>query len=188
MSSFCGITDLEFVEAVNALKSGDMSSFDVIYSSTIYRLKKYALYLSKDPCDADDLTQETYLRILENINGMRENKAFMMWAKRIMYNLFVERYRKGLREFACEDTALYAIQDSRDMADDPEEVLLREEISSSVDQAVDELPDKQKDAVKQFYYGYKSVRWIAEKRDTTENTIKTRLFYARKSLKNALAL
>lgn len=175
-------------EAVTDYNRGNRDSFDYIYGQTMAPLRKYAMYLSKDEYMAEDLLQDTYVRIIEKIDTLKESVTFMAWARAIMYNLAVSYYRKSKREFACEDDALYALKDAEVTSEDPEELCERNETAEIVDEAVSSLPEKQEAAVREFYYDLKSVSWIASTDNSSEGTIKTRLFYARNRLKTALGV
>ena len=187
MYGFSEKSGAELADAVNAYKKGSTEAFDCIYEYSFHTLKKYALYLSRDEYEAEDLIQDTYLKIISNIGSMRENMAFMIWARTIMYNQFINRCRKNEHEFCCDDEVLNAFQDkeSASCADDPEAVMVRNEQLQEVDSLVRDLPEKQKDAVVRFYYGMVPIGHIAKYEKTNVGTIKTRLFYARKSLRSA---
>ena len=177
----------EIVKAVKAYREGNAEAFDMIYEQSSTYLRRYAMYLTKDYSAAEDLMQDTYMRIINHINNIDDDAAFMPWARTIMYNLAIQEFRKSSRVFACEDEALEAFQDEQSDEKSPEEIYELNESKSVIDSAIDRLPVKQGNVVKQYYFEYRSVGWIASHEKLSEGTVKTRLFNARKNLKAALS-
>lgn len=104
-----------------------------------------------------------------------------------MYNLAVEEFRKNARVLAYEDEVLEALQNEHSNESSPEEIYEMKESKRMVEMAIDKLPVKQNDVVKQYYFEYRSVEWIASHEKLSKGTVKTRLFSARKNIKNELA-
>ena len=178
--------DDELVKAIENYKAGDSGAFDYIYEYSRDKLNKYALYLTGNREDAEDLLQDAYLKILEKCGTISENAAFMSWARTIMYNLFITGCRRNAKEFVCEDDALNAFIDCEHVSEDPEDMAERAEVNREVDAAVETLTSLQQDVIREFYYNDRPVSWIASAVKTPENTVKTRLFYARRALKTSL--
>lgn len=176
----------ELDEAVQSYKDGNKEAFVYIYEYSSSYLRNYALYLTRNLDDAEDLFQDTYLRILEKGCSIIDNSAFMSWSRSVMYNLFINECRKNEKEFACEDNVLGAFLDAGNQTDDPSELAERKELRSAVVKAVDYLTDLQRETISQFYYCGHSIEWMAETSRTKENTIKSRLFSARQAMKTYL--
>lgn len=67
----------EIADAVKAYREENADAFNIIYEQSSEYLKKYALYLTKDYSAAEDLLQETYMRIILKINSLKEPATFM---------------------------------------------------------------------------------------------------------------
>ena len=150
--------DDTFVYALENYKSGENSAFSYIYEHSCRQLEKYALYLTGNREDAEDLLQETYLRMIEKSRTIRENMAFMSWARTIMYNLFITKCRKDAKVFPCEDDALYAFLDDEKTGEDPADAAVRGEMNAIVDKAVDSLSAIQQEVIHDYYYNEKPVK------------------------------
>ncbi len=181
----CTVDD-ELITAIEGFKAGNSEAFSCIYEHSINRLKKYAVYLTGNKEEAEDLIQDTYLKILEKCGTITDSSAFVSWARTIMYNLFITRCRKNSKEFVCEDDALNAFIDAGRMSDDPADIAERNEMNRTVDAAVEKLTDIQQDVIREYYYNDRPVVWIASNDRISENTVKTRLFYARRALGKSL--
>ena len=177
----------ELEEAVRSYKGGNRPAFAFIYEKSVDPLTGYAGYLTKDSQMTEDLVQDTYVRIMEKIGTLKDDSLFMPWARSIMYNLAVCSFRKRAREFSCEDAALQLFTEDQDPENDPEVCCEKEEARSMIDEAVSSLTEKQRYVIRKYYYESRPVRWIAMASRSSESTVKTRLFYARTSLRRSLS-
>jgi RNA polymerase sigma-70 factor (ECF subfamily) len=110
------------------------------------RIYRYLLSMARDPDVAEDLTQETFLRALRGLGGLREPAALVSWLYRLATNVFLDQVRvEGRRRLACTDG-----QDGEragpiaEIADPAARVDRRAEqaqMSECVRGFVDELPD-----------------------------------------------
>ncbi|MDF3023765.1 MAG: polymerase, sigma-24 subunit, subfamily [Alphaproteobacteria bacterium] len=69
------------------------------------RLYRFALRLTKQPSDAEDLVQSTMLRALEKREYFQEGTNLFNWTSRVMFNIFVSQYRRAKRIAARHDAA-----------------------------------------------------------------------------------
>ena len=75
--------------------------------SEMDHLRKFALRLTKNSSDAEDLLQSTVLRALEKKYYFQENSNFFSWSSKIMFNLFVSEYRHKKKYDTRHDPAVY---------------------------------------------------------------------------------
>lgn len=82
------------------------------------KLKKFAMRLTRNPSDADDLTQSTILRALEKQHLFTTGTNLFGWMSRIMYNIFVSEYRRKAKfetrydpDIFIESQTVAAVQD-----------------------------------------------------------------------------
>lgn len=69
------------------------------------RLYRFALRLTKQPSDAEDLVQSTMLRALEKREYFQEGTNLFNWTSRVMFNIFVSQYRREKRIAARHEAA-----------------------------------------------------------------------------------
>lgn len=144
----------------------------------------FALMLTANRCDAEDLLQETTLRVLDNQEKYVDNINFKGWVLTIMRNIFINNYRKVLRSQVIIDQTedishLNLFPDSK--FDSPEESLTIKEITFTINRLNDEL----KIPFSLFMAGYK-YNEISAKLELPLGTIKSRIFFARKELQKNL--
>ncbi len=77
-------------------------------------LRRFALRLTRNASDAEDLVQSTMLRALEKNNYFQDNTNLFSWTSKIMFNLFVSQYRHKKKFETQHDPALYIDQASED--------------------------------------------------------------------------
>ena len=145
----------------------------------------FAYMLTNNRDDAYDLLQDTTLKALDNQEKYAEGTNFKGWVFTIMRNLFINSYRKGVREATVVDTTdnLYHLNLSQDSGyESPEESYGASEIG----QAINEFADEYRIPFSMHVAGYKYEE-IAEKMSLPLCTIKSRIFTARNKLQQRFA-
>lgn len=145
-------------------------------------LHTFALKLTQDKDSANDLVQECTLKVFDNAHKFIHAENFKGWVYTIMRNIFINNYRRTSRELSLIDANFteYAYnqiaQDER-FGETYDLKLLHKIIKN--------LPDDTRRPFMMFVSGMK-YKEIAEKMDLPIGTIKSRIFFARKRLKNDL--
>lgn len=143
-------------------------------------LRAFSLKLTGNSVDAEDLYQDTALRIINNADKYRPNTNFKAWAVTIMRNIFINNYRKRVRRGVLLDQTPnnYYINSGESVVDNDGE----HDVSfNELMKMVDSLPDDFKIPFWMAYEGYKYDE-IAEELGAPLGTIKSRIFFARKKL------
>ncbi|WP_280646163.1 MULTISPECIES: RNA polymerase sigma factor [unclassified Dysgonomonas] len=144
----------------------------------------FALKLTANMDEAQDLTQETTLKALNNIEKYYDNVNFKGWVFTIMHNLFVNNYRRAVRNQTIVDQTdnLYHLNLPQDSGfDTPEGSIAYAEINKVLDSFADEY----RVPFSMHVSGYKYEE-IAEKLKLPLGTVKSRIFFARKRLQEIL--
>jgi len=137
------------MDAVKRLQNGDKNALEVILEQCQERLYYYALRMTGDSHDAEDVLQEVFLTILEKIGTLREPGAFLPWVFTTTKNLCYLRLRGRKRE--VETTV--SLQDYmprfdrghivgpvEDWSDQVEGGALNRELARHLDAAIGKLP------------------------------------------------
>jgi RNA polymerase sigma-70 factor (ECF subfamily) len=143
----------------------------------------YALTTNRD--DAYDLVQNTSLQVLTSEDKYTENVNFKGWVFTIMRNIFINNYRRVVRQATVIDRTedLFHLNISQDSGvDTPEGTMAAEEISK----AINSFSDEYRIPFAMHAAGYKYSE-IAEKMNLPVGTIKSRIFFARQRLQQMLA-
>jgi RNA polymerase sigma-70 factor (ECF subfamily) len=151
-----------------------------------------ALRLTRNPTDAEDLVQETYLRAFRGFGGFEEGTNLRAWMYRILTNTFINAYRKKQREPVTvqddeiEDWFLYDRLGSSGVEASAEAEVLDRLPDEDVQRALEALPEQFRMAVLLADVEGFSYKEIAEILDVPIGTVMSRLHRGRKGLQKAL--
>jgi len=145
-------------------------------------LKAFALKLTGNNTDANDLYQDTAIRIISNADKFKEGTNFKAWSVTIMRNIFINNYRKKMRRGVILDQTpnnYYINSGDAGVENDGETNMAYKELLKMVST----LPEEFKRPFWMAYKGYKYDE-IAEELDAPLGTIKSRIFFARRKLRS----
>ena len=179
---------------IKNLQAGNVDSYTEIYNLSCKYFYKIIYDIVGDYHTTEDMLQETFLKIYNNIGSLQSPEAFYVWAGRIATNLcirYIHKYRKEVLTTASEDGEGNEEFIFDTVAEDnemfiPESVLDNKEHQRMIGEVIDSLSVEQKLAVQCFYFEEMSVKEIAALMECSEGTIKSRLNYARKSIKDSV--
>ena len=169
---------------IRAAKNGDQEAFGQLvrlYDQGVLRL---ALNLLKNPEDARDVYQETFLRVYRNLDSFRLDSSFQTWLYRIATNLCLDvlRRRRVRREQAAAAATTAERPDPvENLADDgaygdPERRLLSKELDSRIREALDELTPRERTVFQLRHYHGMRLKEIGQVLGTSEEAAKNCLF------------
>lgn len=159
-------------------KRGDEGAFGVLVERYSGRLYGAMLVLTRNPQDAEDITQEAFIRALQRIYSFRGDSSFSTWLHRIAYNLAYDQARKK-REYAVDEP--WVAEGSSD-----EEGFAQVAHRAELFQALRILnPSHQKVLVLRHGEGY-SIKEIAKILGLSEGTVKSRLYNSYRRLREEL--
>ncbi len=144
----------------------------------------FALMLTANREEAEDLLQDTTLKVLDNQDKYVSNVNFKGWVLTIMRNIFINNYRKVVRSQTVVDQTedLYHLNLSQDSGfDTPDGAMTVKEINGAINALSSEL----KTPFSMFIAGYK-YNEIADKLELPLGTVKSRIFFARQELQKNL--
>jgi len=162
---------------------GDHKCFQQLVKRYKRKLYGYIYVAVKDPMVADDLFQETFLKVVTTLNSgsYREEGKFIQWIMRIAHNQIIDYFRKGnkfpqVSVIGNEDDDIFAYISS----DEPnmEECLVTDQINSTLNYLVEQLPDDQREVLKMRIYYDMSFKEISEETNVSINTALGRMRYA----------
>lgn len=162
----------------------------------IYRISSPAVYrairvLIKDEDTVYDILQDTYIKGFTRLDQLQNPERLVPWFKMIANNLAKDWLKKSKPIFftdmsggeELEDISFEeSIEDERTDLN-PEMAMDEKEVRRLVMEILDQLPEDQRMVIGMFYYEEMSVRDISEILGVSENTVKSRLSYGRKKIK-----
>ncbi len=162
-------------------QDGNCDALETLVSRYKDKLFSSILFLVKDKFLAEDLFQETFLRIIDTLRSRRYNEEgkFLPWAMRIAHNLCVDYFRKVKR------TPSILTQDKKDIFDvihvevndNAEHRIIRDQSYDRVHQMLAKLPDEQREVIVLRHFGDMSFKQIAETTNCSINTALGRMRY-----------
>jgi RNA polymerase sigma factor (sigma-70 family) len=147
-------------------------------------LRGYAMKLTQDAEDANDLVQETMLKAFSNHEKFEEGTNLKGWLYTIMKNIFINNYRRMVKgNIFTDDTEnqYYINQTSLTTHNEGESILVMKEMTA----AIDLLSENLKTPFLMSYQGYKYEE-IASYLSVPLGTVKIRIHVARQKLKTSL--
>jgi RNA polymerase sigma-70 factor, ECF subfamily len=164
-----------------------MPYMDALYSA--------ALRMTRNPSDAEDLVQETYLRAYRGFGGFKEGTNLKAWLYKILTNTFINTYRAKKRrpdETELDDSEEYALYrrigglEAAVAGQTPETEVLDAMPDAAVKEALEALPDQFRMAVLLADVEGFSYKEIAEIMDVPVGTVMSRLHRGRRQLQKRL--
>jgi RNA polymerase sigma-70 factor, ECF subfamily len=148
-------------------------------------LHSFAYNLTKNVEDAKDLFQETAFRALTNRDKFRTGTNFKAWLFTIMKNIFINNYRKKVKANTIMDSTdnMYYINSGSVVISNKAESNI---MMTELKHMIEELDDSTKIPFLMHYQGYK-YQEIADHLDLPLGTVKSRIFFARKELKDVIS-
>ena len=147
-------------------------------------LNAFAYNLTKNSEDAKDLYQETAFRAISNKDKFRPGTNFKAWTFTIMKNIFINNYRKKVKRNTIIDTTdnMYFINSGSNIIDNDagRNILMKE-----LYRMIDSIDENIRTPFMMHYTGYK-YQEIADKLELPLGTVKSRIFFARKALKQLI--
>lgn len=144
----------------------------------------FALQLTANREDAEDLLQDTTLKVLDNQEKYTDNTNFKGWVLTVMRNIFINNYHKTVRSYSIIDQGadLYNLDTINHSGfDSPEGTSDIKEINK----AIENLNDEMRGPFSMFVSGYKYTE-IAEILNIPIGTVKSRIFVTRQQLQKEL--
>lgn len=170
--------DRYYIERIN---KGDTECFACLvdkYSRQVFTLIVKIVWCRED---AEELTQDTFIKVFRSLPSFKGDSAFSTWLYRIAYNTAISQVRKKKYEFlsmdeedwnrVSEETVTAALEN----ADNEQQQAL-------LDQALAQLPPNERGLIHLFYFEEKTVEEIASISGLSESNVKTKLHRIRKKL------
>ncbi|MCE5271336.1 sigma-70 family RNA polymerase sigma factor [bacterium] len=165
---------------VDRLQSGDPEAIDEVVDAFSKPLYAFIMRLVGDSATAEDIFQETWIRVIRHIGGFRRQARFSTW----LFQIALNQSRSSMRRSSSREYV--ALEDAPELSQDPDvdaESILRAE---KVRKIVDSLPPKMREVVVLRFYNEKSEQEIAEIIDCPLGTVKSRLHRAMIFLKEKM--
>lgn len=181
-------TDEQLVERVF---NGEMQAFDLLVLRYQHRLLGLIGRLVRDPHEAEDIAQETFIKAYRALANFRGESAFYTWLYRIAINTannyLVSRGRRPPdTDLDVDDEEEIEAQVALADNDNPEANQQRDELKRAIDAAIAELPEDLRTAFTLREFSGLSYEEITEIMDCPVGTVRSRIFRAREAIDNKI--
>jgi RNA polymerase sigma-70 factor, ECF subfamily len=167
---------------IGRIAKGDRLAMQVLFARHHVRVYRFVLRLVGNPTVAEDLISDVFLDVWRQADKFEGRSAVSTWMLAIARFKALSALRKKPDEELDEETA----ETIEDTSDNPEVTLEKKDKSAVLRQCLEKLSPEHKEIIDLVYYHEKSVEEVAEIVGIPENTVKTRMFYARKKLAELL--
>lgn len=185
-------TDEELLERFRA---GERRAFDVLMKRHEVGLFNFILRSVRDRATAEELLQDTWIRVLSGIRDFQRASKFSTWVYTVARNLCIDHARKAvLRRHPSLDQSSKSSDDGPTLGEQvadggprADRSAISKELQEKLVAAIHELPDDQREVFMLREYGALPFKDIADIVGAPENTVKSRMRYALERLQSALA-
>ncbi len=168
---------------------GNESCLEMLIKRHKDRLFTTIILIVKDSYIAEDIFQETFIKIIKNLKAGKYNEEgkFLPWAARIARNMAIDYFRKTKRMPTITDSSGQDVfRTIKIKTENREQQIIRSEKESLVRAAIDKLPPEQRQVLILRHYGDLSFKEIAKMTDVSINTALGRMRYAITNMRKAM--
>ena len=178
-------------DLVHRVQKGDRGAFDLLVRKYQHKIIKLISRYVHDPSEAQDVSQEAFIKAYRALPGFRGDSAFYTWLYRIAINtaknyLVAQSRRPPSFDIDAHEAEQYEGQSLLKEYDTPERLLLKDEIGATVFRAIEELPEDLRTAITLRELEGMSYEEIAQTMGCPIGTVRSRIFRARESIDTRL--
>jgi RNA polymerase sigma-70 factor (ECF subfamily) len=170
-------------DLIERIASGDKLAMQVLYARHHVQTYRFLLRLVGDEAQAEDLVSEVFFDVWRNAHQFQGNSRVSTWILAIARFKALSALRRR-KDDELDDDAAAAIPD---LADDPEIAVQKKDRVAIMRQCLSHLSLVHREIIDLAYYQDKPINEVAEILGVPENTVKTRMFHARRRLSELLA-
>jgi RNA polymerase sigma-70 factor (ECF subfamily) len=163
---------------IGRIARGDRLAMQVLFARHHVRIYRYVLRLLRDEMAAEDVIGDVFLDVWRQANRFEGRSAVSTWLIAIARFKALSLLRKR-REVGLDEETAEAIEET---SDDPELAVTKQDKGEKLRKCLALLSREHREVIDLVYYHEKSVEEVAQIVGIPENTVKTRMFYARKKL------
>ena len=169
-------------ELVGRVATGDRAAVRLLFMRHHARIYRFVARQTGSESMADDIANEVFLELWRQAPAFEGRSEVSTWLLGIARFKALSHLRKRKEEWIDDDDAA-SIPDT---ADTPEVAVMKDNKGAALRRMIDALPEEHKTVIDLAYYHGRSVTEIGEILSIPVATVKTRMFYARKKLGEAL--
>ncbi|WP_299524360.1 sigma-70 family RNA polymerase sigma factor [Winogradskyella sp.] len=175
------MTTNEDIKLINAIKNGDTKAYAQLvdrYKDLVYTL---ALRMLKHKEEAEEVAQDTFIKVFKSLDKFKGDSKFSTWIYRVAYNTCLDNIKKNkkhLNNVAIDEYTFNKL----DTIDNALDNIINEEKRDLIKKCINKLPEDSSALLTLFYFEELSLEEISKIINVEANTVKVKLFRARKKL------
>jgi len=168
-------------QIINAIKNGNTQAFSILvdrYKDLVYTL---AIRMIKNREEAEEVAQDTFIKVFKSLDKFKGDSKFSTWIYRVTYNTCLDNKKKNekhLNDIAIDEFTFNKL----DTIDNALDHLMKQERRELIKQCVKKLPEDSSALITLFYFEEMSLEEISKIINVETNTVKVKLYRARKKL------
>ncbi len=173
---------------LEAIAGGSRAAFTQLYAALLPKMQRYAAgLLAGDHGLAADAVDEAFMAIWRSAASYKGSGSAEGWIRHIVRNKVIDMLRKQRERPLASDDAVRQLEAVADEADTPAQAAEKNDAAHELKAALERLTPEHREVVWLCYYEEMPLAEIAVQVGCPENTVKTRLFHARKQLKDIMS-
>jgi RNA polymerase sigma-70 factor (ECF subfamily) len=177
------VQDTSDLALVDAIVAGDKYALQTLYGRHHVKVFRFLLRFIRDEALAEDLVSEVFFDVWRQSDRFERRSQVSTWLMAIARNKALSTLRKRASEQLDEEVAEFI----EDPSDSPEIMMQKQERSEILRKCLEQLSPAHREIIDLVYYHEKSIEEVAEIIAVPTNTVKTRMFYARKRIGELMA-
>ena len=178
-------------DLVLLVQQGSKSAFDFLVLKYQHRIIQLVNGYIKDPAEAQDVAQESFIKAYRALGSFRGEAAFYTWLYRIAINTaknyrLARARRSASQEVDVQDAEAIENAPQLQGLDTPERLLLTQEMLDTIKVALSTLPEEMRIAIELREFDGMSYEEIAVAMDCPVGTVRSRIFRARATIDNMI--
>ena len=174
-------------QAIQRLKNGDIVGLEILVARYQLKAVRTAYLITSDPDLAEDIVQDTFIKIIRSINGFDTTRPFEPWFLRCVINASIKIMRRTAHQTPVnEETGEMELARLFEQSESVEAQIESREVQNQLWDAIQRLSTRQRAVIVQRYYLGMSETEMAQDANSAIGTIKWLLNAARKRLRSML--
>jgi RNA polymerase sigma-70 factor, ECF subfamily len=175
--------DTSDLALVDAIAAGDKHALQALYGRHHVKVYRFALRFLRDEAGAEDMVSEVFFDVWRQAERFERRSQVSTWLLAIARNKALSTLRRRSNEQLDEEVAEFI----EDPADNPEVMMQKQERASILRNCLEQLSAAHREIIDLVYYHERTIEEVSEIIGVPVNTVKTRMFYARKRIAEIMA-
>lgn len=164
----------------------DKSLYKVLYNTYKEKVYKIAFSILKNEHDSKDVLQDTFIKVIDNIDKLKDKNKFDKWIKAIAYNTAKMKYNKNKKELPVDNSSYIDFVSNHIDLQLPEKLIEQKEFNGFMMEQINSLNNQYNEVISLYYYSELTYQEISECLDVSIGTVKSRLYRAKQILREKL--